>query len=355
MIDFPFPEAEDRERIWRLLLPERGAARRRRRPRVPRDAVQALRRRDPQLLAGRGVPGRRRGRRRSTMRHLVRAVALEFGKHGRLTLRGRLRAVPRADRAGAGDVSARRADARVSVQRPPAAATPRRAPRATSSREPARWRQRRARQRASRTPRGSPSRRVARAVEQTQQRARRLVRDPHDLAEQRRDDRARPRLAARQRARPRALAGDGRRGRRHDVERDVADVEAATSCSASSSPPRRAARATSRTATGRSRRAPRASALQLGPRRRRAPRAAFAPPPVDARLGRPAAWHTSELAEAPQHEQVEVLLARDAIVAGRVVDEGRDGRGPRRPRGCSPATRRRRRPCRGARSPRRSP
>ena len=36
VIDFPFPEAEDRERIWRLLLPGRGAARRRRRPRLPR-------------------------------------------------------------------------------------------------------------------------------------------------------------------------------------------------------------------------------------------------------------------------------------------------------------------------------
>ena len=65
VIDFPFPEAEDRKLIWRLLLPERGAARRRRRPRVPRDPVQALRRRDPQLLAGRRVPGRRRGDARS--------------------------------------------------------------------------------------------------------------------------------------------------------------------------------------------------------------------------------------------------------------------------------------------------
>ena len=45
VIDFPFPEAEDRKRIWRLLLPGRGAARRRPRHRLPRHAVQAVRRR----------------------------------------------------------------------------------------------------------------------------------------------------------------------------------------------------------------------------------------------------------------------------------------------------------------------
>ena len=85
VVDFPFPEAEDRERIWRAAAARRGAGRRRRRPRLPRHAVQALGRRDPQLLAGRRVPGRRR-RRRIGMRHLVRAVALEYGKQGRLTL-----------------------------------------------------------------------------------------------------------------------------------------------------------------------------------------------------------------------------------------------------------------------------
>ena len=61
LIDFPFPEAEDRRRIWRLVLPGRGAAGRRRGLRLPGRALQAVGRRDPQLLAGRGVPGRRRG------------------------------------------------------------------------------------------------------------------------------------------------------------------------------------------------------------------------------------------------------------------------------------------------------
>ena len=61
VIDFPFPEADDRELIWRLLLPAEAPLAERRRPRVPRRAVQALRRRDPQLLARRRLPGRRRG------------------------------------------------------------------------------------------------------------------------------------------------------------------------------------------------------------------------------------------------------------------------------------------------------
>ena len=61
VVDFPFPDAEDRRRIWQLVLPERGAAGRRRRPRFPGRPVQALRRRDPQLLAGGRVPRRRRG------------------------------------------------------------------------------------------------------------------------------------------------------------------------------------------------------------------------------------------------------------------------------------------------------
>ena len=97
VVDFPFPEAEDRKRIWRLVLPERGAGRRRRRPRLPGHPVQAVGRRDPQLLAGRGVPGRRRGRR-------DRDAAPRAGggagvrQAGPAHARGRLRAVPR-DRA----------------------------------------------------------------------------------------------------------------------------------------------------------------------------------------------------------------------------------------------------------------
>jgi hypothetical protein len=85
VIDFPFPEAEDRQRIWRLLLP---------------DAAPVAEDVDVEFLAaqfklsGGGIrnaslaaaflaadDGGRIG-----MRHLVRAVALEYGKLGRLTL-----------------------------------------------------------------------------------------------------------------------------------------------------------------------------------------------------------------------------------------------------------------------------
>ena len=62
VIDFPFPEAEDRKRIWRLLLPEEAPLDDDVDLEFLADAVQALRRRDPQLLARRRVPGRRRGR-----------------------------------------------------------------------------------------------------------------------------------------------------------------------------------------------------------------------------------------------------------------------------------------------------
>jgi SpoVK/Ycf46/Vps4 family AAA+-type ATPase len=85
VVDFPFPEAEDRRRIWKLLLPETA----------PLDAdidVEFLAQqfklsgggiRNCSLAAAfiaaddAGTIG---------MRHLVRAVALEYGKLGRLTL-----------------------------------------------------------------------------------------------------------------------------------------------------------------------------------------------------------------------------------------------------------------------------
>ena len=86
VVDFPFPEPADRERIWRLVLPDAAPDRRRHRRPLPRRALQALGRRDPQLLARGGLHGRRRRRARSRMHHLVRAVALEYGKLGRLTI-----------------------------------------------------------------------------------------------------------------------------------------------------------------------------------------------------------------------------------------------------------------------------
>ena len=52
VVDFPFPEPEDRERIWQLVLPEAAPTREGHRRPLPRRALQALRREHPQLLAG---------------------------------------------------------------------------------------------------------------------------------------------------------------------------------------------------------------------------------------------------------------------------------------------------------------
>ncbi len=85
VIDFPFPEADDRERIWRLLLP---------------DAAPIADDVDVEFLAGQfklSGGGIRNASLAAAflaaddggsigMRHLVRAVALEYGKLGRLTL-----------------------------------------------------------------------------------------------------------------------------------------------------------------------------------------------------------------------------------------------------------------------------
>jgi ATPase family associated with various cellular activities (AAA) len=85
VIDFPFPEAEDRERIWRLLLPEQAP--------LAEDI-------DVGFLAGQFKLAGGSIRNVSlaaaflaaedggsiSMRHLIRGVALEYGKLGRLTL-----------------------------------------------------------------------------------------------------------------------------------------------------------------------------------------------------------------------------------------------------------------------------
>ncbi len=93
VVDFPFPEADDRRKIWRLVLPEQAPVDEDVDLDVPRHAVQALRRRDPQLLAGRRVPGGRRGRldRDAPSRARGRAGVRQAGPpHAR----GRLRALP---------------------------------------------------------------------------------------------------------------------------------------------------------------------------------------------------------------------------------------------------------------------
>jgi SpoVK/Ycf46/Vps4 family AAA+-type ATPase len=85
LVDFPFPESEDRERIWRRQLPE---------PAPLADDV------DPALLAVRFKLSGGSIRNCSlaaaflaadegvaiAMSHLMRAVAVEYGKLGRLTL-----------------------------------------------------------------------------------------------------------------------------------------------------------------------------------------------------------------------------------------------------------------------------
>jgi SpoVK/Ycf46/Vps4 family AAA+-type ATPase len=85
VIDFPFPEPEDRERIWRLVLPDEAPI---------DDDVDVAFLAAQFKLSGGGIrnaslaaaflaaeDGRRIG-----MRHLVMGVALEYGKLGRLTL-----------------------------------------------------------------------------------------------------------------------------------------------------------------------------------------------------------------------------------------------------------------------------
>ena len=85
VVDFPFPEAEDRERIWRLVLPHEAPLAADVDLDFLADAVQAVRRRDPQRsLAAAFLAADER--RTIGMRHLVRAVAQEYGKQGRLTL-----------------------------------------------------------------------------------------------------------------------------------------------------------------------------------------------------------------------------------------------------------------------------
>ena len=101
--------------------------------------------------------------------------------------------------------------------------------------------------------------------------------------------------------------------RRHGVERDLPGVEGGDQRLGQPSPasaPRRS-RSASRTARGRLA----ASPSTEQPLHRRA---------VDLARGRSLVAAQQRVAEAPQHEQVEVLLARDPVVARRVVDEGVD-------------------------------
>jgi hypothetical protein len=85
VIDFPFPEAEDRKRIWRLLLPDEA-------PRADDIDMDFLA--TQFKLSGGSIRNCSLSAAFQAadddgmieMRHLVRAVALEYGKQGRLTL-----------------------------------------------------------------------------------------------------------------------------------------------------------------------------------------------------------------------------------------------------------------------------
>jgi SpoVK/Ycf46/Vps4 family AAA+-type ATPase len=85
VIDFPFPEADDRKRIWRLLLPEEA-------PLAEDIDVDFLA--TQFKLSGGSIRNCSLSAAFQAaddsgtieMRHLVRAVALEYGKQGRLTL-----------------------------------------------------------------------------------------------------------------------------------------------------------------------------------------------------------------------------------------------------------------------------
>ncbi len=101
VIDFPFPEKEDRTPHLAEGPARRGAARRRHRPRLPVGEVQALRRRDPQLLAVRRLPGRRRGLRRSRMTPPRPRRRERVRQAGPAHAGGRLRALPRRDQGAA--------------------------------------------------------------------------------------------------------------------------------------------------------------------------------------------------------------------------------------------------------------
>ena len=96
VIDYPFPEAEDRERIWALVLPDTAPLADDIDLAFLAHELQALRRRDQELLAVRRVPGRRRRRRDRDAPPRARGRA-GVRQAGPADARGRLRALPRAD------------------------------------------------------------------------------------------------------------------------------------------------------------------------------------------------------------------------------------------------------------------
>ena len=95
VIEFPFPNAAQRRLLWERSIPGEGARRGRPRPRLPRRALRAVRRRDPQRGARRRRHRRRRRRpdRHGAPRARGRAGVREARPPHR---RGGLRPLPRA-------------------------------------------------------------------------------------------------------------------------------------------------------------------------------------------------------------------------------------------------------------------
>jgi SpoVK/Ycf46/Vps4 family AAA+-type ATPase len=85
VIDFPFPEPEDRRRIWELVLPEQAP----RDPDVDLDFLATQFKLSGGAIRNCSLAAAFQAADEDAaigMRHLVRAVAQEYGKQGRLTL-----------------------------------------------------------------------------------------------------------------------------------------------------------------------------------------------------------------------------------------------------------------------------
>jgi adenylate kinase family enzyme len=104
VIDFPFPEAEDRKRIWRLLLPDEAPLA----DDVDVDFLAAQFKLSGGAIRNCSLSAAFQAADADDvigMRHLVRAVALEYGKQGRLTLEAdfeRFHGLLRSDANGGG-------------------------------------------------------------------------------------------------------------------------------------------------------------------------------------------------------------------------------------------------------------
>ena len=96
VVDFPMPDADPAPAALGAAASRRSPLRRRRRPRLLRRGVRAVRRQHPLDRRHDRLPRRPATAGRSTMADVIRAVGEEYRKLGRLVPRGRVRPVPRA-------------------------------------------------------------------------------------------------------------------------------------------------------------------------------------------------------------------------------------------------------------------